>query len=75
MTMRVTFTIDDEVHDFLTNFGGANRSAYVNQLLKREKQRILEEAIRKANQEEAEDPEYQKELSVWEETLSDGLKP
>jgi len=71
--MRATFTIDDDAHAFLTEVGGANRSAYINQLLKREKQRLLEAAIRKANQEEAEDLEYQKELSVWNETLSDGL--
>ncbi|MEW6236554.1 MAG: CopG family transcriptional regulator [Candidatus Omnitrophota bacterium] len=73
MTMRATFTIDDDVHAFLTEVGGANRSAFINQLLKREKQRLLEAAIRKANQEEAEDTEYQKELSDWDETLSDGL--
>ena len=33
----------------------------------------LEEAILKANQEEAEDEEYQKELLSWEITSNDGL--
>jgi predicted CopG family antitoxin len=75
MTMRATFTIEDEAYAFLMQEGGENRSAYINQLLKREKQRTLEEAILKANQEEADDPEYQKELSMWDETLSDGLIP
>ena len=73
MTIRSTFTIDDEASAFLKSMAGNNRSAYINQLLKKEKQRILEKAIVKANQEEAEDLEYQEELSDWEETLSDGL--
>ncbi len=75
MTMRATFTLDDEAYDFLTKAGGNNRSAYINQLLKAESQRILEAAVRKANQEEAEDPDYQEELSAWNETLADGLNP
>ncbi len=74
MTIRATFTIEDETFSFLNNMAGNNRSAYINQLLKKEKQRVLEKAIMKANQEEAEDLEYQKELSGWEETLSDGLE-
>jgi len=74
MTTRTTFTIEDEAFTFLNSMAGDNRSAYINQLLKKEKQRILEKAIMKANQEEAEDLEYQEELSDWEETLSDGLE-
>lgn len=35
---------------------------------------ILQEAILKANKEEAEDMDYQKELSSWDATLKDGLK-
>lgn len=75
MTMRATFTIDDDAHAFLTQVGGSNRSSYINQLLKREKQRMLEAAILKANQEEANDHNYQEELSDWDVTLSDGLTP
>ncbi len=73
MTNRATFTIEDEAFTFLNSIAGNNRSAYINRLLKKEKQYILEKAIMKANQEEAEDLEYQEELSDWEETLSDGL--
>ncbi|MGR3303853.1 MAG: type II toxin-antitoxin system MazE family antitoxin [Candidatus Scalindua sp.] len=74
MTNRATFTIEDEAFAFLNSMANNNRSAYINRLLKKEKQRILEKAIMKANQEEAEDLEYQEELSDWEETLSDGLE-
>lgn len=75
MAQRATFSLDDDVIDFLKVAGGANKSAYINDLLKKEKQRVLQEALLKANQEEAEDIEYQKELSDWDVTLSDGLNP
>jgi len=73
MAQRATFSLDDDIIDFLNTAGGKNKSAYINALLKREKERTLQEALLKANQEEAEDMEYQKELSVWVATLSDGL--
>lgn len=72
-TNRATFTLDTEAHAFLMAFGGNNKSAYINDLLKREKQRTLLEELMKANQEEAEDQDYQEELSQWDATLSDGL--
>lgn len=75
MAQRATFSLDDDVIDFLNREGGDNKSTYVNELLKREKQRLLQEALLKANQEEAEDIEYQKEVSDWDTTLSDGLNP
>ena len=75
MTSRTTITLDSDAYSFLMAEGGKNKSAYINQLLKKERQRTLEEAILQANKEEAEDPEYQEELSVWDETLSDGLNP
>jgi prevent-host-death family protein len=33
----------------------------------------LEQTILKANREEAEDEDYQEELSVWDRTLADGI--
>jgi len=49
-----------------------NRSAYINDLLTRERLKTLERAILAANEEES-DPEYQQELSLWEITSNDGL--
>lgn len=72
-TNRATFTLDSEAHSFLMAVGGANKSAYINDLLKREKQRTLAAQIMQANQEEAQDPDYQDELDAWDATLSDGL--
>jgi len=73
MTHRVTITLDEETFTFLNDVASSNRSAYVNQLLKQERRNFLQAALRKANQEEAEDTNYQEELQIWESTLSDGL--
>ena len=73
MTKRATFSLENESAAFLELVGGRNKSAYINDLLKREKQKILKEALIQANQEEAEDAEYQEELTEWDTTLSDGL--
>jgi len=73
MTLRTTITLDDEIFAFLNHVAGDNRSAYINQLLKQERNNFLKQALLKANQEEAEDPDNQEELQAWESTLSDGL--
>ncbi len=72
-TNRATFTLDTEAHAFLMAAGGNNKSAFINDLLKQEKQRTLAEALMQANQEEATDQDYQQELAQWDATLSDGL--
>ena len=74
MSHRATISLEDETFAFLTLVGGKNKSAYINALLKREKQRTLEAAILKANREEAADTGYQDALSAWDETLLDGLE-
>lgn len=73
MTYRTTITLEPEAFAFLGTVDNGNRSRYINALLKQEQQKHLEEAILKANQEEAEDLEYQAELRDWDETLPDGL--
>ena len=75
MSNRATFTLEDDAMEYLKKAGGQNKSAYVNRLLLQEKKRALKKAILQANQEEAEDREYQEELSDWDETLADGLEP
>ena len=73
MTERMTFSLDDEAAAYLQSVAGTNRSAYINQLLKAEKQRAVHDAVLRANREEAEDADYQAELSDWDATLSDDL--
>ncbi|MCZ6802908.1 MAG: CopG family transcriptional regulator [Proteobacteria bacterium] len=73
MTERATFSLDKDAFAFLNMTAGKNKSAYINALLLRERQKTLEDIILQANQEEAEDAGYQDELSAWDATLSDGL--
>ncbi len=51
----------------------SNRSAYINQLLKQARKDSLKAALVKANEEEAGDADYQEELQVWDNAVSDSL--
>ncbi len=73
MTHRTTITLDDDSFAFLNSIAGDNRSAYINQLLKQQRKNSLKDALLKANQEEAEDKDYQEQLQEWNNTISDGL--
>lgn len=73
MAEQTTISLDDEAYAFLTQTAGHNQSAYINQLLIKEKRRALEETVLKANHEESKDLECQQNLSEWDATLSDGL--
>ncbi len=70
---RATFSLDLDNLDFLNEIGGTNKSAYINGLLTRAKQKFLEDQVLKANREEASD-DYQEELAQWDVTLNDGLE-
>jgi len=73
VTHRATITLDNDSYAFLNSVAANNRSAYINQLLKQARKNSLKEALIKANEEEAEDADYQEELKTWDTTLSDGL--
>jgi len=73
MQHRATITLDHESYAFLMSAGHENRSAFINHLLKEEKKRQLENAILRANQEEAEDLSYHEALADWDESLADGV--
>ncbi len=75
MSHRTTITLDDEAFKHLNAVAGNNRSAYISQLLKQEYNKSLKNALLKANEEEARDTDYQKELEAWDNTLPDGLDP
>jgi antitoxin CcdA len=73
MTNRATFTLDEEAYAFLRTFGGKNKSAFINNLLKKERQSYLQKSILSANLEEAGDATYQQELAEWDVTALDGI--
>ncbi len=74
MAYRATITLESEAMAFLQQVGGKNRSRYINELLKRERRRSLEQAILQGNREEAGDKTYQEELAAWDARLEDGLE-
>jgi len=73
MTNRATFTLDDDAYAFLRAFGGKNKSAFINTLLKNERRRCLQKEILSANLEEAGDAAYWRQLAEWDATALDGI--
>ena len=73
MANRATFTLDEDAYAFLRTFGGKNKSAFINSLLKKERRTYLQKNILRANLEEAGDAAYQQELAEWDVTTLDGI--
>jgi hypothetical protein len=71
MPNRATFTLDEDSYAFLRTFGGKNKSAFINSLLRKERQAYLQKSLLNANLEEA-DATYQQELAEWDVTTLDG---
>jgi hypothetical protein len=72
MSAKVSITLDDEVLRFVDTRSN-NRSSFINEILWREKQRILLEELEQAYIEQSADPEFQAECQVWEAVVHDGL--
>jgi predicted transcriptional regulator len=72
MSKKVSITLDDEVLNFVDQLA-RNRSSFINEVLWKEKRRIFMKELEDAYKEQANDPEFQKEISVWDVTVGDGL--
>lgn len=72
MSKKVSITLDDEVLEFVDRLA-SNRSSFINEILSKEKQRVLMKELEDAYKEQANDPEFQEEISVWDVTVGDGL--
>jgi Arc/MetJ-type ribon-helix-helix transcriptional regulator len=72
MSKKVSITLDDEVLDFVDRLA-SNRSSFINDVLSKEKQRIFMKELENAYQDQANDPEFQEEIAVWDITVGDGL--
>jgi hypothetical protein len=51
----------------------SNRSSFINDILLKEKKRILLQELADAYQQEANDPDFQSEIAAWDSTAGDGL--
>jgi metal-responsive CopG/Arc/MetJ family transcriptional regulator len=72
MSKKVSITLDDEVLDFVDQLA-SNRSSFINDVLRQEKQRILMKELENAYKEQSRDPEFKEEISVWDVAVGDGL--
>lgn len=72
MSKKVSITLDDEVLEFVDRLA-SNRSSFINDILRQEKRRIFMKELEDAYKDQANDPELQQEISVWDVTVSDGL--
>ncbi len=72
MSKKVSITLDDDVLSFVDQLAG-NRSSFINDILLREKKRVFMKELEHAYKEQANDPEFQEEISAWDVTADDGL--
>jgi cell division septum initiation protein DivIVA len=72
MSKKVSITLDDEVLEFVDQLA-SNRSSFINNVLWQEKQRIFMQELAAAYQDQANDPEFQEEIAVWDVVVGDGL--
>ncbi|MBD2327773.1 hypothetical protein [Alkalinema sp. FACHB-956] len=72
MSKKVSITLDDEVLDFVDQLA-SNRSSFINNVLLQEKKRIFMRELEDAYKAQANDPEFQAEISVWDIAAGDGL--
>ena len=72
MSKKVSITLDDEVLVFVDQLA-SNRSSFINEVLRKEKNRIFMEELEAAYTEEANDPELKAERALWDVVVSDGL--
>jgi hypothetical protein len=73
MTVQITISIERSNHDFLKQVAGNNKSAYINELLYRERCKLTEEAMIQANDEAFVDSDCIEDMKAYELALSDGL--
>lgn len=72
MSKKVSITLDDEVIAFIDDLA-SNRSSFINDILRKERQRILAKELEAAYTEQSNDPEFQNEAALWDVAVGDGL--
>ena len=72
MSKKVSITLDDEVLDFVDRLA-SNRSSFINEVLWQEKRKVFMKELEDAYTDQANDPEFQEEISAWDITVGDGL--
>lgn len=71
--IKTTITIEEENLKFVDQHAQGNRSGYINAVLAEHRRRILEAEMIAALKEDAEDLEYQAEITAWDSVVGDGI--
>ncbi|MEH2412413.1 type II toxin-antitoxin system MazE family antitoxin [Nostoc sp.] len=71
--LKVTITLEEDILRFVDQYAQGNRSAYINTLLAEHRRRILAAEMIAALKQDAEDPEYQAEITAWDSVVGDGI--
>lgn len=79
MAKKVTITLDEDILAFIdkraaNNGETSNRSGYINNVLSQHRRTVLEAEMIAALQEDANDPEYQEEILLWDCVAGDGIE-
>ena len=71
MSKKVSITLDD-VLTFVDQLA-SDRSSFINDILLKEKRRVLMKELEDAYKAQVNDLDLQEEISVWDVTVNDGL--
>jgi hypothetical protein len=70
---EITVQINDELFDFIDRQADGDRDRYLVKVLSHYRRWSLQQEMVQALQAEANDPEYQAEIALWDCTVGDGL--
>jgi Arc/MetJ-type ribon-helix-helix transcriptional regulator len=79
LAKKVTITLDEDILAFVdeqaaNNGETSNRSGYINDVLVMHRRKILEAEMIAALTEDANDPDYQEEILIWDCVAGDGIE-
>ena len=72
MSKKISITLDDEVLSFVDKLSN-NRSNFINQILRKEKDRLFLQKLDEAYIAQEYDSIAQAEIAIWHAAVSDGL--
>ena len=79
MAKKVTITLDEDILAFIdkhaaNNGETSNRSGYINDVLSQHRHAVIEAEMIAALREDANNPEYQEEIALWDCVAGDGIE-
>ena len=73
MNQKLIIELDVNLIAFLDHKSNGNRSNYLSNILDEQRRQEIKAQLIKALEEQANDPEYQAEIALWDCTVGDGL--